>query len=480
MRRLSLEIRLLGRLEVVRDARALDLPRSRKARALMAYLAATARGHGREHLCDLLWDGPADPRAALRGALSKLRPLLDDDRTTRLVTEGDRVSFEPNGALVDVAAVRAVASRLDDADLAALESAAAYFRGGFLESLGMRGCYRFDAWCTAERESVRRLRVSLLCALIDRLRDQPEKALRHARERLILDPCVEAANVEVIRLLSTLGRAQEALEQYETCRRVLKKELGVRPSAELEAMRRKIMPAYSATPARAPAPALSTESRPPLVGRRREREVLDEIIGAGMRGVEQLLLFVGEPGIGKTRLLEEVGMMAQVAGAEVLSGRSFEAELIRPYGAWIDALRSIPTGEIPAALHPELALLLPELGPAPSESADRGRLFEAVARLLNDRSNHERPVAIVLDDVQWLDEASAALLHFVARQLAGSRVLIACASRRAELDENPVAARLLRTFRREGALRQLELGPLDARDTADLVRRVDPERDAAR
>ena len=63
----SLEIRLLGPLEVERDGRALELPPSRKARALLGYLAATGRSHAREQICDIFWDSPADPRGALRG-----------------------------------------------------------------------------------------------------------------------------------------------------------------------------------------------------------------------------------------------------------------------------------------------------------------------------------------------------------------------------------------------------------------------------
>jgi DNA-binding SARP family transcriptional activator len=73
----GLAIRLLGSLEVRRNGEALELPASRKSRALLAYLVATGRAHSRSHLCGLLWDGPDDPRAALRWSLTKLRPLVD-------------------------------------------------------------------------------------------------------------------------------------------------------------------------------------------------------------------------------------------------------------------------------------------------------------------------------------------------------------------------------------------------------------------
>src|SRR5207253_2820685 len=75
------------------------LPRSRKTRALRAYLAATGRPHSRAHLCALLWEGPDDPRGALRWSLTKIRPLLDDARTRRLVTDGEDVAIDPSASI---------------------------------------------------------------------------------------------------------------------------------------------------------------------------------------------------------------------------------------------------------------------------------------------------------------------------------------------------------------------------------------------
>src|SRR5258708_8046500 len=107
---MSLGIRLLGPLEVLRDGRALPLPPSKKTRALLAYLVAMRQSHSRADLCELLWEGPDDPRAALRWSLTKIRRILDDDDATRLVTDHERASFEPRGANFDLAALRAETS----------------------------------------------------------------------------------------------------------------------------------------------------------------------------------------------------------------------------------------------------------------------------------------------------------------------------------------------------------------------------------
>src|SRR4051812_4883946 len=107
-----LEIRLLGEPEVLRDGSAVPLPASKKSRALLAYLAASGRSHLREKLCELLWDGPDDPRAALRWSLTKLRPILEP----HLTTDRDRVEFQSADAIVDInrlcAPVNATTDRL--------------------------------------------------------------------------------------------------------------------------------------------------------------------------------------------------------------------------------------------------------------------------------------------------------------------------------------------------------------------------------
>ncbi|HEY9480038.1 MAG TPA: BTAD domain-containing putative transcriptional regulator, partial [Gemmatimonadaceae bacterium] len=282
----SLEIRLLGPLEVERDGRALELPPSRKARALLGYLAATGRSHAREQICDIFWDSPADPRGALRGALSRLRPLLDDARSTRLVTDGGRISIDSGDAEVDLATVRAAASDLAAADAALLERCAASFRGVFLEGLDLPHCFRFDVWCAAERENTRGLRISILATLVSRLSEHPAEALRYARERLQHDPFAEAAHMDVMRLLAESGRFREAREQYESCRRILESELRVRPSLELEALRRALLPPNAAVRPRS-LPEVSAHpgapSGPPLVGRERERELLERIVRATAR-----------------------------------------------------------------------------------------------------------------------------------------------------------------------------------------------------
>ena len=493
-----MEIRLLGELEVLSGGRPTALPPSKKTRALLAYLVATNEPQSRQRLCDLLWEGPNDPRAGLRWSLSKLRTLFEDGTSASDRKEGggpilasaERVAFANAAGSVDLLEHRAdVARSLDALDVAALECAAARFRGDFLEGLELPDCYRFHEWCTAERESLRRQRVAIVSKLVERLDEAPERALSYARAWAQIEPIAEPAHVAVVRLLGRLGRRREATQQYERCRHILETELGAKPSALLEAARAGAGTVTSDAAKVTARPAADAEPRttvirsepregPLLVGRRDERATLMEALAAAAAGHPTTPLAVfGEPGVGKTRLLSELVTAARASSGLALSGRAFEAETVRPYGPWMDALRSVPLGRAAAGVRSELATLLPELSDTPAPSGDRARLFDAVVKLLASLTAPERPVVVFLDDVQWIDEASAALLHFVARA-AVPGVVLALSARPGELDDNPAAVRLLRTLRRHGQLVDVLLGPLSLDDTARLVAELDPLLDA--
>src|SRR5437773_4398018 len=148
----GLEIRLLGELEVRRDGNRLDLPHSKKTRALIGYLVATRRPHTRDHLCELFWEGPDDPRGALRWSLTKIRSLLGDSESTRLIADRERIAFDAAGAVVDLNSVhRDAGADPAAASTEALSRAAADFRGEFLEGTDLPGCYRYHEWWVAER-----------------------------------------------------------------------------------------------------------------------------------------------------------------------------------------------------------------------------------------------------------------------------------------------------------------------------------------
>src|SRR5262249_13830633 len=155
-----------------------------------------------------------------------------------------------------------------------LRAAAELLSGEFLEGLDLPDCYRFYEWLRAERERIRTLRLGVLDALVERLASSPEEALAYARQRVAIDPLEDVAHAAVVRLLARLGRNAEALAQFETCKRILERELGGRRSHALEVARAEIGQTRAAAAERPP----PVEKRPPrpdtpsaVVARTKER-----------------------------------------------------------------------------------------------------------------------------------------------------------------------------------------------------------------
>jgi len=480
----TLDLRFLGEMEVRRGSQPLALPQSKKTRALLAYLVVSARPHRRERLCSLLWDVTDDPRGALRWSLSKLRPLVDEPKRPRIVTDRDTVSFDAEGVVVDTVRVRQMlADGVDTLSRAALEEVAREFRGEFLEGLELSDFHEFQFWCVAEREELRQLHAAVRRGLIDRLADAPEEALVHARALVQADPLDETACATLVRLLTRTGRSREAEEQYRAAVRMLE-ELGSAPSRILlEAQpelhkRTSSQPASAASPTSLPTPeigevaeesSLTAGLRAPI-GRVTERARLAATVEQVQRERRQrIVLLTGEPGIGKSQLLEELIGGVHTCGGTVLMGCAYEAESGRPYGPWVDALQRLPATTFGPTIGADLAPLFPGQSAVSEAAWSRDRLFGAVVELVAARAHSAAPVLLAFDDVQWCDEASTMLLHYVARMNRHRAVLIALAARAGELLDNVPLCRALRALRRDVDLVEMTLEPLSREETVELV-----------
>lgn len=464
----GLELNFLGDLEVVRAGRAQTLPPSRKTRALLAYLALNERSFRREHLCELLWDIPDDPRGSLRWSLSKLRKLVDDDGHPRIVATRTHVGFDAGGAPIDVLALRSlVAGSLDGESIAALERAAKRYSGHFLEGLELSNFPDFHTWCVAEREQTTRDQAALLGAIVDRLHADPERALPHARALVAIAPYDERARAALIGLLVALGRAGEAEQQYELGSRLLK-EIGAVPTGTLSrALRAKSRPApatprVAAPPAAAPALAPAADA---LIGRQTELEALATALDRATRDRQaRLVLIRGEPGIGKSRLLQAAAELAHDAGAQVLESVAFESESIRPFAIWIDGLRRHAPDAAEAIF-------------ADSVHENRERLFAGLSDFVG-RTAAAGPLVLLFDDMQWCDESSAAALHYAARTNRQQALLGVIAARDGELRDNAAVQHALQGLRHAGLLTEIHLGPLDESAVRELIAEHAPGADS--
>jgi DNA-binding SARP family transcriptional activator/alpha-beta hydrolase superfamily lysophospholipase len=252
-----LSLRLLGEIELARGGKPLLLPASRKTRALLAYLAVTAKAHRRERLCSLFWDVPDDPRGALRWSLSKLRALVDEPDRPRIAGGRETVALDTDGVDIDVLTARRRAP--DNIPLAELKKLADLFRGEFLEGLDLATCPEFEAWRAAEREEARALHRRVLTALIERLAETPAEALPHARALIGIDPYALSAHETLLKLLAAAGRAREAEEQFGVSSRILA-EASTRSANALGESWRAI--ARARTGAAPPVPAAAPEPAP--------------------------------------------------------------------------------------------------------------------------------------------------------------------------------------------------------------------------
>jgi len=473
----TVEIRALGELSVHAEAGERALPRSRKTRALLGYLALTGRAHRREQLCDLFWDVTDDPRAALRWSLSKLRPVLDLDGAPCLVATRTHVQVQLSPGSLDLELLRAAARRgFETLPSTELEALAAACRGELLEGLLLPDFDAFEAWLEAERAEARALHSRLRGALVTRFASEPERALGHARAWLSRSGA-EDAQRWVERLSSEIESRASQLPAPARNHAPAAVTLGGAANGDqapanggLSSAR---APAAVAPPATRPpatsadAPAASTLPAAPLlpaasalVGRDREISRLVLIAGgARTQRSGRIVLVLGEPGLGKTRLLEEMHQRLAPLAPISIAAAFHEAEQHRPLAPFLDAAR-------------ELGFVLP---PASGDAhADREQLFDTLATRIRRGTDEHGLGVLALDDAHLADSSSCELLHYVARTAARTPLLIVLACRSAELHDNADLGRVLVALRRRHSVEEIRLAPLAPDAIAALVQGETP------
>lgn len=206
----ELQISLLGEIRVTRKGAPLTLPSSRKARALLGYLAATGRPQRRERLCEIFWDLPDDPRSSLRWALSKLRGVLEEDGSTHLTADRERIALDPSQTDIDFVRVR---KRLYDEPPfippPELRQMADTLDAVFMDGLDSAGKDAFQSWLAAEREDVRLMSANVLRRLALHPEVEPPEAVKWARLWQEAAPLNLDAAQSLIANLSATGRDEE-------------------------------------------------------------------------------------------------------------------------------------------------------------------------------------------------------------------------------------------------------------------------------
>jgi DNA-binding SARP family transcriptional activator len=466
--------------------RVLRLP-TRKAEALLAYLALAGRGPlRRDHLAALLWSG-ADAAAALASLRQCLSLIGKACGPGWVQGDGRDLQLAAARFTVDVPAFEAA---LADVDLDTLAAVGAAYRGELLAGLALDEV-AFDDWLQARRQRLHEQALRLFERLGDGLQaaGRIEPALQATLRLLELDPLHEQAHRRLMQLQASLGRRSAALRQYQVCVDVLRRELGTEPEPATRRLYHELlrMPAAQAGPAHGPQAAAA--ARPvhesPLVGRADELAALLAALDAARAGEGRLVLLLGEAGVGKTRLGDELAARAQDQGLRVLVGRCHESQRLLPLAPWTEALRLAGVaadGALLEALAPwraDLASLLPELAPAapppPHEGsalARQARLFEALIQLLA-RLASGSPTLLLVEDLHWADAPSMGLLGALARRAGGWPLMLVASARQEELAASPRLQQILRELDSAPAgamrLQRLPLQPLGREHTRRLV-----------
>jgi DNA-binding SARP family transcriptional activator/tetratricopeptide (TPR) repeat protein len=476
-----MEFRILGPLEVIENGRAIDVGAA-KPRALLAVLLLNAnRVVAKDHLIEALWGQrpPGTAHKALQVYVSQLRKNLGRERIlTR--TPGYELRVEPGELdrhrFEELISEKRLGEALD------------LWRGTPLAE------FAYEPFAQSEIARLDERRIECLEQRIESdLATGRHAPLVGELEALVHEhPLRERLRALLMLALYRSGRQAEALEAYQAARRELAEGLGIEPSRELRELQQAVLRQDSALAAVSSREvAQATEAAPGVfVGRVVELEELRSGLDDAIAGRGRLFLLVGEPGIGKSRLADELIGLARARGALVLVGRCWEADGAPAYWPWVQSLRTLTREVSQDALRSaigrggaELAQLLPELADVirvvghPDASAPesaRFRLFESVAFFLR-ASAQARPLVLVLDDVHAADEPSLLLLQFLARELADSRMLVVCAYR--NIDPTPTASltEAITDLAREPVTRTLPLRGLESIDVARFVELISGE-----
>jgi DNA-binding SARP family transcriptional activator len=454
-------------------------PLGAKTLALLAFLALEPGAHRRERVTALLWgDSPEEKaRASLRQALSHLRDALGE------LLRVDRSTVELAGPLAcDVTEFLRRASE-DPASALEIDVSA------FLESLTIRNCRAFEEWADERRAGLVARWVDLVGTL--------------ARDAMARRSWLEAATLaERWARLAPLADEPIAVQmeaRFLAGDRAGALALHARHLARLEADGAggagRALAALALRIERSPAKGAgrrATESwyeQAPtfdasLVGREREWEVLKRAWESLGEGGSRVVVVEGEPGVGKSRLADDFLRWVTSRGGVVLRGRGYDARAGAPFGAVMESLRGTLDAPglagVDADWLAEVARVLPELrrrfpglpdASAKVAPADGWRLYEAVAQVLLALAE-ETPIALMIDDLQWCDADSCALLHFLVRRLSDSPVLWCATYTLGEVERDAPAARLARALRAGRGAQAIALTPLSEQEVWQLIREL--------
>ncbi len=483
-------IRVLGPLVVMGSDGIEQVLTGRTGQIVAALALRVGRPVDDDELIDALWPGdglPSEPAATLRTYVARARRTVAAVGIERL---GGRylVDIDPSDVDATVFEQRVTgglgAWRAGDPVRCSSEMTAA------LDLWKGRPWTLLDGWAPADIDAARlgelHAQAEEYSAASELVEGDAESAASHLIELTEAAPLREFRWELLMRAQAIQGRQADALRTFRRARDLLVDELGIEPSPRLVALEAAVLDQRDPVPLARPAAAepdgvsrsarLERRAAESLVGRDEHMATLDDALATHDPAVPRIVAISGEPGIGKTRLLDATAELARDRRLAVHRGVCFEAESSGAYRPVIDVLRSLvdefPPPDVDRLL---LGILLPELVSAGERLGDGGddtqfRLFDAAARLF--RRAAEAGSVIMIDDMHSADPASIDLIGHCVRHASDVDLKLVVAYRPREAAVHSPLVEWLATAGRLVDTTRIELSGLSDAGVAQLMRRI--------
>lgn len=366
------------------------------------------------------------------------------------------------------------------AEIDFLEQAIELYRGPLLPH-----CY--EEWTTGKRNQLHETytdQLRRLCELLEKER-RYEPAIKYAGKLMDLDPCDEAACRLLMRLHALNEDRAAVIRTYRSCGEQLRKELDIEPGPKTRDLFKRLSKSgkedsAESMPSYRPPAGNGSDTSLPLINRREEWTLLLDTWEQAKSGNMQCVLIRGEPGIGKSRLANELLAHLSRQGYDGAWARCQEAPQTPGYGPFADWLRS-PSfssriSELDTIWKKELARLLPEYSKHPLDDPEREpweqrRFEEALARAFVSSG---KPGLLLIDEIQWCDPETLGWINFLNHRNEPVPLLFVASLRPSSgtSEPNDILESLVSDLRRNRRLHKIELDPLDKSGTLKLASRI--------
>jgi len=463
-----MRIRLLGNLEVRWRGEAVNAVNTGRLHSLIAYLVLNGgTPQPRERVAFALWpgSGEAQARTNLRQLLHHLKRALPAECDV-LATDNFSAHWKLDRCSVDTVEFIAASAAQD---VESLTRAAELYEDELLPGI-------YDEWLTPHREEFRRRIVNVLERLagLHETRKEYEAAIRVAGRLVAMDSLCEAHHQRLIRLHAANQDRASALRAYHQCMRVLRRELGVQPGqTTLDLFERILKEESGGSAIELLKPASQLRKARALVGRAKEWQQLAAAWKAAVEDGPRVTVISGEPGIGKTRLADELYQSCAAAGYSTARARCYAGQgqvAYAPVADWLrtDAVRAGWAGLAPRQLA-EIGRLIPEVetSPAAGPFPERMHFYESLNAAFG---KCRKPALLFLDDMQWCDPDSFEWLNSLLHSKAAEGLLLVGTVRSEETGREHAFTRFLAGLRQFGTVTEIPLDPLDPVETEELAR----------